>query len=118
MNINISDHKGVDAISDAAQVALHDNIFDAVICGEVLEYVCDPVPVLHEVYRLLKPGGKFFATVPFLFRIHADPHDYGRDTDYYWRENLGKVGFTVFEVDSIAPSIRSAHLLGFDPVSC
>jgi SAM-dependent methyltransferase len=97
--LNISNHKGTDMISDAAQVALQDNIFDAVICGEVLEHVRDPAPVLREVYRLLKPGGIFLATVPFLFRIHADPHDYGRFTDYYWRENLAEIGFNQITVD-------------------
>lgn len=91
--VNISPTKGVDLLSDAAHVGLKGNSFDLVICGEVLEHVPNPVPVLAEAHRLLKPGGYFLATVPFLFRIHADPHDYGRYTDYFWQENLASLKF-------------------------
>lgn len=90
---NLSTDKGTDFISDAGRVAAAAGQFDVVVCGELLEHVKDPRRVVHEAFRLLKPGGRFLATVPFLFRIHADPADYGRYTPYFWQETLADTGF-------------------------
>lgn len=38
--------------------------FDAVIAASLLEYVADPVRVLHECGRVLRPGGVLICTVP------------------------------------------------------
>lgn len=54
--------------------------FDCVICIEVLEHVRRPEIVVDEIARVLQPGGVVLASVPFMFHIHADPHDYSRFT--------------------------------------
>ena len=41
-----------------------DNTFDAVICSEVLEHLHEYNDAVAEIRRVLKPGGKFAATVP------------------------------------------------------
>lgn len=41
-----------------------DASFDILICGEVLEHLVDPPATLARLVRLLKPGGKMFASVP------------------------------------------------------
>ena len=97
--LNLSPEKGADLLADAAFVPLAGATFDLVVCGELLEHVPDPKPVLREIYRVLKPGGTVLITVPFLFRIHADPFDFGRYTDRYWELNINKVGFEIFEVE-------------------
>ena len=38
--------------------------FDALICSEVLEHLVDPDPVVTSLVRLLKPGGRVFASSP------------------------------------------------------
>ncbi len=47
--------------------------FDIVVCLDVLEHVADPVQVLRETHRVLRPGGVALITVP---NRHAfrDPH--------------------------------------------
>ncbi len=52
--------------------------FDFVLCTEVLEHVLDPGAVVAEIYRVLRPGGRVFLTVPFMFHVHADPDDHHR----------------------------------------
>ena len=48
---------------------------DFVVCVSVLEYVRHPVAVLDEVFRVLKPGGLLYLSVPFVFRYAPDPDD-------------------------------------------
>jgi ubiquinone/menaquinone biosynthesis C-methylase UbiE len=39
-----------------------DNSFDYVVSLQVLEHVPDPEPVLHEIFRVLKPGGRCYVS--------------------------------------------------------
>ena len=45
---------------DAHALEFEDNRFDVVYCRYVLEHVADPLQVLKEMCRVLKPGGKAF----------------------------------------------------------
>ena len=98
ITLNITAKKGADLLSDAKQAGLADQCTEVIFCGEVLEHVFRPDLVVHEVFRLLRPGGVFCATVPFLYHMHADPYDYGRYTDYYWHQVLEEAGFAEIEI--------------------
>jgi SAM-dependent methyltransferase len=90
---NLSVKKRPDVKAPAECLPFRDGSFDAVICAELLEHVPSPLVVLKEIHRLLRAPGTLLLCVPFLNRIHADPYDYGRYTDYYWLEALDKLGF-------------------------
>ena len=47
-----------------ASIPEPDCTFDYAISNSVLEHILDLDPVIAELYRVLKPGGKFFFTVP------------------------------------------------------
>jgi SAM-dependent methyltransferase len=49
---------------DACRLPFPDATFDVVITSEVLEHIQDDVAALAEMVRVLKPGGRFAATVP------------------------------------------------------
>jgi len=49
---------------DALALPFADDTFDHIIASEVLEHVSDDQQSLHELYRVLKPGGTLAATVP------------------------------------------------------
>lgn len=85
--------------ADAAYIPFADASFDAVICSELLEHVFQPIQVVEEAYRVLRPDGVLLLCVPFLYRIHADPYDYGRYTDYYWQRVLQETGFCRITVE-------------------
>ncbi len=96
---NLVTDKGTDVACDAKSLPFPDGSFDAVICSELLEHVPAPAPVIAECRRVLKPGGTLLVTVPFLFRIHGDPEDYGRYTDSYWQKTMNEAGFTIKEIE-------------------
>jgi len=96
---NIDASTDPDHLCDAAKIPVADASFDGVILAEVLEHVKDPKAVLVEGYRTLKPGGKLLATAPFMFHVHADPADYGRYTEHYFRETLGEIGFRNIQIE-------------------
>jgi SAM-dependent methyltransferase len=49
---------------DARRLPFPDDTFDVVITSEVLEHIQDDVGAIAEMVRVLKPGGRFAATVP------------------------------------------------------
>jgi SAM-dependent methyltransferase len=55
------------------EAGLRSGSFDVVTCWHVLEHVSDPLRLLSEVFRLLRPGGLLFLTTPnsrdYLFRL-------------------------------------------------
>ena len=50
--------------ADARRLPFADASFDVVITSEVLEHIGDDVAAIAEMVRVLKPGGRFAATVP------------------------------------------------------
>jgi SAM-dependent methyltransferase len=52
-----------------------------------------PQEVLAETYRLLRPGGLVFFTVPFVWPIHCIPYDEYRYTPFALQRILSDCGF-------------------------
>lgn len=54
---------------DVCALTFPDSCFHAVVSGDVLEHVPDIDAALREMARVLKPGGRFLGTFPFLFEV-------------------------------------------------
>lgn len=80
---------------------LPDASFNAVLCINVLEHIFNYNAVMQEVYRILKPGGYFYASVPFFFNIHGSPNDYFRYTRSALKRILEQSGFTDISVTEL-----------------
>ena len=52
---------------DATKLPFPDNSFDVVITSEVLEHITDDTAAIAEMVRVLRPGGRFAASVPAEF---------------------------------------------------
>lgn len=100
-----------DIFADAALLPFRDAAFDAVICLEVLEHVAQPDRVLAEIARVLKPGGKVWFSMPFLYPIHDAPYDYQRLTEHGWRRDISRCGLDLLGLRKSMHSVHSAGLL-------
>ena len=60
----------IDIYSPLHRIPVPDSTFDAILCIAVLEHVVNPVEVVEEMARVLKPGGCLVASVPFLQPEH------------------------------------------------
>ena len=85
--------------------AIPDHHFDAVCCLEVLEHTVDPFAVIHELRRILKPGGVLLISAPVNFRIHGPLPDCWRFTEYGWRVLLKD--FEILELDTMESPDRA-----------
>ena len=52
---------------------LEDASFAAAVCSEVIEHVDNPRAMLHEIFRVLVPGGRLIITTPI--RLSENPFD-------------------------------------------
>ena len=48
----------------AYELPFEDNTFDLIVCSEVLEHLHEYNDAIKEIHRVLKSGGKFYASVP------------------------------------------------------
>ncbi len=54
----------IDYVSDATAIPVPDAGFDLVLCTEMLEHVPEPIRVIRELARILKPGGRLLLSAP------------------------------------------------------
>lgn len=99
--LDIDPNSGATYIADITKYNkfLRDEMFDIIVCTEVLEHTLDPFSAVKEIYRLLKPSGVLLLTVPFNFRIHGPLPDCWRFTEHGLKELLKN--FSTVELDSI-----------------
>ena len=85
---------------DGNVMPFDDHSFDCAFGTEVLEHCPDPEKILKEVHRVLKPGGVFFFTVPFLWPLHEVPHDEYRYTPFSLERKLNNTGFNTIKIQA------------------
>ena len=105
-----------DVKADICNLPFQDNQYDVIFCNHVLEHIPDDTKAMHELFRVLKPGGMAILQIPQdlnraetfaddsitdqkerakIFGQYDHVRIYGRD--YF--DKLRTVGFQVNEVD-------------------
>lgn len=89
--------KGLDYTGDLKNLKdlLADASYDTVFAKQVLEHIPDVGSAMAEAWRILRPGGKFVLSTPFMFMLHEEPHDYHRFSRHGLSYHLETAGFEV-----------------------
>ena len=90
-----------DVLADAMMLPLAGECFDTVLCTQVLEHVPEPMDVLREAWRVLRPGGHLVLTAPQYNALHGEPQDFYRYTKYGLDHLARKAGFEVKAIEPI-----------------
>lgn len=69
---------------------LQDNSFDCVISTQSLEHITEFDNYISEIHRVLKKGGTFVATLPFIEFEHGTPYDFRRFSVWGLKQLFGK----------------------------
>jgi len=85
---------------DGKTIPLPDASVDSCLFTEVLEHCPDGGAVLKEVWRVLKPGGFLFLTVPFIWPLHTVPNDEYRYTPFSLKRLLTGAGYSVSKIEA------------------
>lgn len=97
----------IDYVGDAASIPAPDDEFDAVLCTEMLEHHPEPIRVVKELARILKPGAILLLTAPLGSGIHQEPyHFYGGYTPFWYDKFLGGAGFKDLDIQPNAGFFR------------
>lgn len=75
-------YEPIDGITyyEGETLPLADASVEHFLCTEVLEHVPEPMKMVGELHRVLRPGGTGVITLPWSARFHFIPHDYHRFT--------------------------------------
>jgi SAM-dependent methyltransferase len=106
INLDILPYSSVDIVSSIDCLPFEDSSIDQIINIAVLEHVPNPIEVVAEFYRVLKPDGKLYCFVPFIQGFHASPWDFQR----YTKPGLMTL-FSQFEIVSIKSGGPTSGLL-------
>lgn len=74
--------------------------FDLIIADQVFEHLLWPYRAARNVFSMLRPGGHFLMTTPFLIRVHAIPNDCTRWTETGMKHFLAEAGFPLESIQS------------------
>jgi SAM-dependent methyltransferase len=86
-------------VCDLTAVPVADARYDLVVLTQVLEHLPNPMAVLHEMRRVLKPTGQIWATCPLFYEEHEQPYDYYRYTQFALRLMFPEAGFADPDID-------------------
>ena len=76
VNLEVVGYPSTDVLGVGEHLPFANGSFDAALSMNVLEHVRDPFRCASELARVVRPGGKLYASAPFLQPYHGYPHHY------------------------------------------
>lgn len=112
----------IDLVGSADDLPIADGSADAILSSQVIEHLPDPEKSIAESARVLKSRGLLFLSYPYLYPIHAPPHDFARLSQFALDAMLERHGFELVERRALAGfwymmgALMPIYLQGLPPV--
>lgn len=98
------------------KLPLENNSIDLIICMDVLEHSGNFDKILKDFYRVLKPNGQLFISLPFLYREHEMPNDLYRYTSSFIEKESVDLGFKICEIKKMGGGVL-CYLFSLDGIN-
>ncbi|HMP71848.1 MAG TPA: methyltransferase domain-containing protein [Kiritimatiellia bacterium] len=100
---------------DGCAMTYADASFDTVVNIQVLEHVFEPIRMMEEMTRVLKPGGYMILLLPTTSTLHMAPYHYYNFTRYWSEEALARCGLKKIMLKPLGGvwSSMASHLVYF-----
>lgn len=111
VTVNIDEKYGYDLnFNIENKFPLEDESFENVLSMNLIEHIFDTHNIFSETSRVLKTGGLFVSSVPYMHHIHGSPDDFVRYTDSAYRKFAEKYGFEVIYLEPLGYGLFSLIL--------
>lgn len=102
-------------VGDGCKLPFAAASFDTALSVQVLEHVFEPIRMVAEIGRVLKPGGKAIFLIPQTSTTHLAPHYHGNFSRYWIRTALERAGLDVVVHQPLGGvwSSMASHLFHF-----
>jgi SAM-dependent methyltransferase len=95
------------------EIPMENESADCVMATEFLEHYAEPDAALKEIFRVMKPNGRVFATVPFVWNLHEIPFDEYRYTPYSIERHFKNAGFREIQIKALGGwNLSFAQMIG------
>jgi ubiquinone/menaquinone biosynthesis C-methylase UbiE len=101
---NIADGNLTLQLGSSDKLPFKDNSFDKVFCINVVYFWDEPQKHLQEISRVLKPGGKFYATIRTKESMELMPftkYGFTKYNEEEWKQLINKNPFTFIKAERI-----------------
>jgi SAM-dependent methyltransferase len=100
---------------DGCAMEFPDASYDSVLNIQVLEHVLEPLKMVSEMARVLRPGGMAVILVPQTPATHLAPHYFGGFSRYWIERALPEAGLEIVELTPLGGvwSSMASHLFYF-----
>lgn len=99
---SLHSHTEIEIYASALVLPIRSESIDAALSLQVLEHVPEPLEMLMEIRRVLKPGGHLILTAPHIWNVHEQPYDFFRYTEYGLAHLFKKAGLEIVEIRPMA----------------
>tara|TARA_A100000164_G_scaffold364987_1_gene383987 strand:+ start:667 stop:1305 length:639 start_codon:yes stop_codon:yes gene_type:complete len=100
--LNLFSEENPDVVGNSNKLPFKNDIFDAVIMTEVLEYISRPEVAIKEIERVIKNEGHILLSVPFLNPFHGDyQSDLKRFTESGLRDLISQTNLKIVTLDKM-----------------
>jgi SAM-dependent methyltransferase len=106
-------------VGDGCRMEFENASFDTVLALQVLEHVFEPIAMVAEIGRVLRPGGHAILLVPQTGTMHMAPHWHGNLSRFWIEQALARGGLEVVELKPLGGfwSTIASRLVYFFPQS-